>query len=255
MPHPSRLQEISLDELRPNPDQPRKTFDEDALNELADSIARNGLIQPIVAVKDGDGFTIVAGERRFRAVRALRWEKVPALLIEDGMTDELALIENVQREDLHPLEEADAMQRLMDRHGYSQKELAKVIGKARPTVVNTLKLNELPELIKDQCTMSYVVPKSVLLEIVRLPAKERLGFWEEVKRGGLTVKKVRARRSRKRRRSGRGALALAVLAGERLRERLRAVDPEHDDISPEHMKRLADIHREIDELLQSLAGS
>ena len=108
-PRPSRLLEVSLDALRANPEQPRKTFDPKALRELADSIKQHGLIQPIVARENGDGgYTIVAGERRFRAVRSLGLEKVSVLVIEDGMTDELALVENVQREDLHPLEEAGA---------------------------------------------------------------------------------------------------------------------------------------------------
>ena len=198
VPRPSRLVEVSLDALRPNPEQPRKSFDEAGLEELADSIRQHGLIQPIVVLENADGYTIVAGERRFRAVRSLGLETVPVLVLDDGRTDELALIENVQREDLHPLEEAEAMQGLMNRYGYTQQELASVIGKARSTVTNTLKLNELSDVIKDECRTVRSVSKSVLLEIVRRDdEEERQRLWEQVKKGELTVRTARKRKKRK----------------------------------------------------------
>ncbi len=117
-----RLLEVELAELRPNPHQPRKTFAEETLRELADSIARSGLLQPIAVAESEDGYTIVAGERRYRALKLLERKTVPALVLTDGSIDELALIENVQREDLHPLEEAEAMAELMERHGYTMEE-------------------------------------------------------------------------------------------------------------------------------------
>lgn len=247
----ARLQEIWLDDLLPNPDQPRKIFDEDALSELAASIEKSGLIQPIVAVENADGFTIVAGERRFRAVRSLGFETVPVLVIEDGVSDELALIENVQREDLHPLEEAEAMERLMQRHGYTQEELAAVIGKARPTVANTLKLNQLPERIKEECAASSTVTKSLLFEIVQMPEDERLKFWDQVKDGGVTVRKARRRRKGHQRQP----LAQIVLkAGNDFRKGLRALVAEAE-VDDRQIAELRRIHLDVGELLESLDDS
>ncbi len=244
----SRLQDIPLTELRPNPDQPRKTFSEDALAELAASIDRHGLIQPIVVVEGKDGFTIVAGERRFRAVQSLGHETTSVLVIADGMTDELALVENVQREDLHPLEEAEAMQRLMKRHGYTQEALADIVGKARSTVTNTLKLNKLPERIKKECTTSNVVSKSLLLEILGLPAEKRLRFWDRVKDGSVTVQKARARKTRKTRPLGESV----VKAGATFCGRLLALKRE-GSAEPAQIDELRRIYRDIGELLESMA--
>jgi ParB family chromosome partitioning protein len=252
---PSRLQDVALGEIRPNPDQPRKTFDEDALRELAASVKRHGLIQPIVvAENDDDGFTIVAGERRFRAVRGLGWRTTSVLVIGDGMTDELALIENVQREDLHPLEEAEAMQGLMDRHQYTQRKLATVLGKARSTVTNTLKLNELPEVIKTECRTSKDVPKSVLLEIARLPEKTRLDVWAEVQEGRFTVQAARQktgprRKSAPKARADRGPLPRAVRAGTAFCNRLRDLPQE---VSEEEVDQLFEIIHNAVEILEEM---
>ncbi len=167
------------------------------------------------------------------------------------MTDELALVENVQREDLHPLEESEAMQGLMDRHSYTQEELAAVIGKARPTVTNTLKLNSLPQRIKDECLTSHAVAKSVLLEIVRLPEDQRLAFWDQVKDGQLTVKRARTRK-RKQRPRPRDPVPLVLKAGAAFRDRLKALGRE---IGEEEREQLLEIHREVGQLLKNLATS
>jgi ParB family chromosome partitioning protein len=256
----SRLQEIPLTDIQPNPDQPRKTFDEDALAELAASIESHGLIQPIVVAEvvaeNGDGFTIVAGERRYRAVQSLDWEEVSVLVIEDGKTDELALIENVQREDLHPIEEAEAMKGLMKRHGYTQKVLAGVIGKARSTVANTLKLNQLPASIKEECRGIDGVPKSVLFELAGLPVDERLGFWEELKKNGFTVQQARRRKKlREPRPPSEAPAAVRLLrAGKTFQQRLRAYADEMQDgeIEEGHLDLLEEIHQQIGEVLDSL---
>ena len=130
-----KLVELRLDLIRFNPNQPRKSFDEDSLAELAASIERHGLIQPITVQRltDGDGYVIVAGERRFRAFQRLGRETIPAI-VTTGNADEIALIENLQREDLKPIEEAEALARLMEIHQYNQEQLAQVVGKKRNTV-------------------------------------------------------------------------------------------------------------------------
>jgi ParB family transcriptional regulator, chromosome partitioning protein len=196
-----RIIEIELDKLRPNPDQPRTNFSEQALQDLAGSIKEHGLIQPIAVVEDPEnesGFIIVAGERRYRAYKLLGKETIPAITT-SGNPDEIALIENMQREDLSPIEEAEALEKLMARHNYKQEDLAKVIGKARTTVVELLSLNNLPEEIKSECRTSDIASKSVLIEIVRLgKPRDQLKFWKGFKKGEKrTVRVARAHKSGK----------------------------------------------------------
>lgn len=193
-----RIIEIELQKLRPNPDQPRTNFSQEAMQELASSIEQHGLIQPIAVVEDREnegGFIIVAGERRYRAYKLLGKETIAAITT-SGNPDEIALIENMQREDLSPIDEAEALEKLMGRHNYKQEDLAKVIGKARTTVVELLSLNNLPEEIKSECRTSDIASKSVLIEIVRLgKPKDQLKFWKSFKQG--EKKTVRATRAHK----------------------------------------------------------
>jgi ParB family transcriptional regulator, chromosome partitioning protein len=191
-----RIIEIELTKLRPNPDQPRKRFDEETIKELADSIGQHGLIQPISVVPDpdgGDGYVIVAGERRYRAHQHLGKTTIIAIITK-GRSDEIALIENIQREDLSPMDQAEGLASLMERHEYKQEELARVVGKPRSTVTELLSLNTLPEDIKQECR-TFDVPKSYLVQIVRSKPEERHQFWEAYKKG--EVKTVREAKKRK----------------------------------------------------------
>src|ERR687895_176555 len=170
-----RIIEIELTKLRPNPDQPRKVFDQEKIQELANSIDQHGLIQPISVVPDSenhDGFMIVAGERRYRAHQHLAKTTIAAIITK-GNPDEIALIENIQREDLSQIDEAEALAKMMERHGYKQEELARIVGKARNTINAILRLNTLPEEVKQECPTSDTVSKSVLLEIAREESRER----------------------------------------------------------------------------------
>jgi len=148
----SGLAEIPLDRLCPNPEQPRKNFDDDSLAELADSIRRHGVLQPLLVSEDGaGGYLVIAGERRWRAARAAGLKTVPAVIRERlGARDELALalVENLQRRDLSALEEARAFEHLRSEHGLSQAEIAKQVGMDRSTVANALRLLRLPEKIQ-----------------------------------------------------------------------------------------------------------
>ena len=145
---------LPLREIEPDPEQPRKTFDETALAELSQSIAENGLLQPIAVrpKKAGPGYIIIAGERRWRAARMAGLDEVPVLVKE--VTDEqaaaLALIENLQREDLDPIEEAEGCQQLMDKYGLTQEVAAKRLGKSRSALANTLRLLALPDPVREQ---------------------------------------------------------------------------------------------------------
>lgn len=143
---------LRLTEIEPNRDQPRKDFDEEALSELADSIAMHGILQPILVrpILSG-GYQIVAGERRWRAARMAGLTEVPVLIreMDDSEFMQMALIENLQREDLSPLEEAKGYEKLIQAHGFTQDQAAKTVGKSRPAVANSLRLLSLPEEIQE----------------------------------------------------------------------------------------------------------
>lgn len=143
---------LKLSEIQPNRSQPRKEFDDEALGELADSIQQHGVLQPLLVrpLPDG-GYQIVAGERRFRASRMAGITEVPVVIRElsDEETMELALIENLQREDLSPLEEAEGYRTLMEQYQLTQEEVAKIVGKSRPAVANALRLLWLPQQVVD----------------------------------------------------------------------------------------------------------
>ncbi len=138
---------LKVEDIEPNPDQPRRTFDEQKLQELAHSVQDQGVLQPIVVRKKGDKYQIIAGERRWQAARIAGLKEVPCVLQEanDEKALELALIENIQRDDLNPIEEAYTYKRLMDKLNYTQAELAKAVAKGRSTIANAIRLLDLPE--------------------------------------------------------------------------------------------------------------
>ncbi|MBN1891566.1 MAG: ParB/RepB/Spo0J family partition protein [Clostridiales bacterium] len=143
--------ELKINDIHPNTEQPRKSFNEEGLRELADSIVENGVIQPIIVAKRGTGYRIVAGERRWRAARIADLSVIPSIVRElsDLQTMEQALIENIQREDLNPLEEAYAMDHLMKEHALTQEQLSKKLGKSRPAIANTIRLLSIDPSLMD----------------------------------------------------------------------------------------------------------
>ena len=138
---------VGIDQVEPNPDQPRTHFDEEALSELAESIQKNGLLQPILVRKVGDAYQIIAGERRWQACKKIGLEEVPVTVVvaDDTQSIALAMIENIQRSDLNPMEEAFGYRMLMDRQKMTQAQLAEAVSKGRSTIANSLRLLELPE--------------------------------------------------------------------------------------------------------------
>lgn len=142
---------VDINDIMPNASQPRKSFDEDKLQELADSIQQHGLIQPIVLRKAGKGYEIVAGERRWRAARLIGLKQIPSIVKE--LTDEenmlLAIIENMQREDLNPIEEAEGLKQMIDTYGLTQEQVSVSVGKSRPYITNSLRLLKLAEYVKE----------------------------------------------------------------------------------------------------------
>ena len=145
------VREIEVARIRPNPNQPRQHFDEDALKELADSIAEHGVLQPILLRPEGENFEIIAGERRWRAAQRAQLHAIPAIVrdqTDEGAAAELALIENIQREDLNAIEEAEGYRQLIQRHGHNQDEVGKLVHKSRSHIANLLRLLDLPQFVK-----------------------------------------------------------------------------------------------------------
>jgi len=152
---------VPISRIEPNPDQPRKDFDEKAMAELADSIREKGIIQPIIVErKESGGFVIIAGERRYRAAKMIGLEEVPVIIKNYGQDErlEIALIENIQRSDLNPIEEAEAYQKLIEMHNYTQDQVAKKVGKQRTTIANALRILKLPDEIKKQLSEGIITP-------------------------------------------------------------------------------------------------
>ena len=150
MPSRSGMRQIPVMQIRPNPLQPRKEFVQAELAELEASIRANGLLQPITVRPAGTGFELIAGERRFRAMQRLGWTDVPAIIrdIDDKALLTLAMVENLQRSDLNPIEEAEGYQQLISQFSLTQQEVADVVGKDRSTVANTLRLLALPSVVR-----------------------------------------------------------------------------------------------------------
>lgn len=196
------VQQIPIASIEPHPGQPRRTFDDAALDELAASIRSRGVIQPIVVRPHGHRFQIVAGERRWRASQRARLHDIPAIVRDftDEETLEIALIENIQRADLNAIEEASAYGRLLKDYGHSQEELAKLVNKSRSHVANLLRLLDLPESVQ-----AMVVAGTLTMGHARalVTAPEPLALAEEVARRQLSVRETE--RLAKSRRTGKPA--------------------------------------------------
>ena len=166
---PNQLYQVPLAEIQPDPAQPRKYMDPAALDEMTASVTQVGIIEPVVCRQDpATGLVyVVAGERRCAAARKAGLPTVPAVFIDGGNYAEIALVENLLRQDLNPVEEAEALQRLMDAHAYKQDQLVVIIGKSKTTISEALSLNRLPQAIRDECRRDPAVPKNVLVVIAR----------------------------------------------------------------------------------------
>lgn len=185
------IQEIPVDKIKINPFQPRKIFNEEAINELASSIKKHGLMQPVIVIEENGEFILVAGERRLRAVKSLGKKEIKAIISDISLRElrEYALIENIQREDLNPVEIASSLKALIDEHGYTHEELAKNIGKSRSYISNILRLLNLPDFIKEkvaQNKISYGHAKILL----GLSEKEMVDTVENIEKNNLSVRET-----------------------------------------------------------------
>jgi ParB family chromosome partitioning protein len=246
----NQLYMVPLAELQPDPMQPRKYMDPLALEELTVSIRQMGIIEPIVCRQDpatGLVYT-VAGERRCAAARLAGLAMVPAVFIDGENYAEIALVENLLRQDLNPVEEAEALKRLMDDHRYQQDELARIIGKSPSTISQSLSLNKLPKDIRDECRQDPTVPKNVLVEIAR--KKQERGMLTEFKKYRDQQAKIAARETvdaaspteRKRTRAESLANSIGVMAA-------KIGDQEFPDFSKEDRTLLIDAMNSLKETL------
>jgi ParB family chromosome partitioning protein len=188
---------IPIDKVRPNPDQPRKALGD--LRELTDSIREKGVLEPLLVrfVPRDDAYYIISGERRYHASRSAGLRELPCIekIADDAETLELALIENLQRKDLTPFEEADGLQRLAEHFDYTHDDIAKKIGRARSSVTETLSLRTIPDPIRKMCLEKGIVSKSLLLQVARQPHEKKMReMVQRIAQGGLT--RDEARRTR-----------------------------------------------------------
>lgn len=180
---------LPVSALEPHPEQPRQTFDEAALQELAESVAARGIIQPIVVRPHGGSFQIVAGERRWRAAQRANLHEVPVVIrdFDESTTLEVALLENIQRQDLNALEEADAYRKLMSAFGHTQESLGRVVHKSRSHIANLLRLFELPLAVREQVA-SGALTMGHARALINAPDPE--GLADQVVARGLSVRET-----------------------------------------------------------------
>jgi ParB family chromosome partitioning protein len=184
---------VPLDRIDANPAQPRRHFDANALAELADSIRKHGVLQPVIVCRGNAGrYLLMAGERRLRAAKLAGLSVLPALIRDDDPI-EVAMIENLQREDLSPLEEAEGLGSLIDQYGYTHEVLADLIGKSRPYVSNTLALRRLPDNIKNEYHAAPEVSREILISVARAESPQRQEMlWRLAKLRKLSVQRFRS---------------------------------------------------------------
>lgn len=217
---------VPIGTIRRNPDQPRKTFDADRIAELASSIRERGILQPVILKRQEDGtYLLMAGERRLRAAELAGIEKVPALVRDDDPL-EVGLIENLQREDLSPLEEAQALNQLTEQRGYTHKALADLLGKSRPYVSNSLALVRLPADLKQEILQSDIeVSRELLIAMARQPSREAQSvLWSRIKLSHLSVRRYRESAAATAQKPGRSLGADVLRATRKLSRTLRALD-------------------------------
>ena len=191
VPKNKQIQDLELDKIVPNRYQPRREFSEDSIKELAETLDKNGLLQPIVVREDGDQYEIIAGERRYRAAKSLGWEIIPAIVknMDDDQAASLALIENLQREDLNPIDEAKAYTNLMKLNNLTQTALAKDMGKSQSYVANKLRLLKLGDEVQQALIEGKITARHGRA-LIGLSEDDQKRVLAEIEAKGLNVKQT-----------------------------------------------------------------
>lgn len=224
IPVESRVWNIAIDKIVPGIFQPRKTFEKEKIEELAQSIRENGILQPIaVRKRQAGGYEIIAGERRWRAAQAAGLHEIPALIktMSDKETLQLAIIENVQREDLDPIEEAEGYARLIKEFGYSQQDVATRVGKDRATVANALRLNNLPNQVKEMISLGNISSGHAKVILSLDNQDHQLEVAQQVVNKGLSVRALESLVKQKK-------AGVSTTEGLDNQAALSAMDPKHD---------------------------
>ena len=194
--HHEHIEQVAIDRIRPNKYQPRTVFSEEKIEELARTIHTHGVIQPIVIRSVDDGqYEIIAGERRYRAMKSLGWNEVPAIIreLDDKETASIALIENLQREELTPIEEAYAYEKLLELHSLTQEALAQRLGKGQSTVANKIRLLKLPEEIQTAIMEKNISERHARALISLKDQEQQMAIFHEVIEKQLNVKQLETR--------------------------------------------------------------
>lgn len=193
-----KLETLAIERVSPNPDQPRKHFAPQAMKDLTESVRLHGVLQPLFVRKKGADYIIIAGERRYRAAKEAGLTEVPAIVldVDDATASEISLIENIQREDLSPAEEAQSYQTLMKTFSWTQEELAKKIGKSRSYVANTLRLLKLDPLFLDALTENLITANQAR-SLLMVPPENRNHVMEKLLLGNISIRDIEKRTRRK----------------------------------------------------------
>ena len=194
--------EVEISKIKLNPLQPRKDFSVERIEDLKNSIQQEGLLQPVVVARQGETYVLIAGERRLRAVKKLGWQKIPAVILDSVQDAEFlrkSLIENIQRANLNPIEEATAYKKLVDEYGYSLERVAKEVGKDFSTISNTIRLLNLPPDIQERLKNGDITAGHARALLMLKDEKEMRALLEEIKEKRLSVRKAeeKARRAKK----------------------------------------------------------
>lgn len=241
---------VELKSILPDPEQPRKHFDKKALNDLASSIKQKGVLQPVIIRRGEDKkIYLVAGERRFRASHIAGLEKIPAIF-STGNPREISLIENLQRENLNAVEEAEALEKMIAEYGYNQSQLATIIGKGRTTINEALSLNKLPEEIKKECRRADTYSRRLLIEIAKQEnPKKMISLFNKIKEQNLKSDQVRDITRKKEDLPSLSVLVIKRIYG--LTKQLQSVDIEELEKSEraELIKELTNLRLLLDEYI------
>ena len=187
---------VPIDQIDPNPDQPRQVMGD--LSELMASVAEKGIIEPLIVRQRGGRYQIVAGERRYQAAVQVGLRELPVVIrdVDDNEIIEVALVENIQRRDLGPFEEAEALKNLADRCGYTHEDLAKRLGKSRTAITESLALASMPDEVRNLCRLADISSKSLLLQVVRQQVPQKMvALIEQLTRDGQGATREQARRA------------------------------------------------------------
>lgn len=245
----NNIYQLPVELIQNNPYQPRQNFDEEKLQELADSIKLHGIIQPIVVRKDEDDIILVAGERRLRATKLAGLENIPAILTQ-GNALEISLIENLVREDLDPFEEADALQTMIEEYKYTQENLAKVVGKNRTSITRSLSLNKIPKDIKEKCARVHI-PKRTLIEIARLKTEEEMASAvDKVINFDFKAEDVRKETKKKRESQEKPeATEIAYKKVKTFKKYIEVLEEELDENYTDVLREVAELQKKLDHIL------